>query len=65
MTDRRVADGDIERIDCRQRRVDGFPVADIGLDVGDVAMLASPLQPRLGLSRRFAIDQGDGGAEPA
>ena len=52
VADRRVADGDVERIDRRQRRVDGFPVADVGLDVGDVAVLARPLQPRLGLCRR-------------
>ena len=49
VADRRVADGDVQRLDRREGRVDGFPVADIGLDVGDVAVLARPLQPRLSL----------------
>ncbi len=60
-----VADRDVERVDGRQRRVDRRPVADVGLDVGDLAVHPGPRQPRLGLIGRFTIDQRDGGAEPA
>jgi hypothetical protein len=43
VADRGVADRDVERVEGCQRRVQRRPVADVGLDVRDLAVQLRPL----------------------